>query len=46
MEFLSTLIALLGLAVLIAALLNPLRQLDDPAPGARQSDSADPMQNN
>ncbi|MBS1230119.1 MAG: hypothetical protein H6R17_3396 [Proteobacteria bacterium] len=40
MEFLSTLIALLGLAVLIAALLNPLRQLDDAPQGTRTLDKA------
>lgn len=45
MEFLSTLIGLLSLAVVIAALLNPLRPLDDPAPSARLRDPADPMQN-
>lgn len=38
MELLSTLISLLSLAVLVAALLNPLRPLDDHAPGSLRSD--------
>lgn len=40
MEFLSTLIALLSLVVLVAALLNPLRPLDDGTPVNRASDEA------
>lgn len=40
MEFLSTLISLLSIAVLVAALLNPLRPLDDGVPGTRTSDKA------
>ena len=40
MEFLSTLIALLSLVVLVAALLNPLRPLDDGAPANRAPDEA------
>jgi hypothetical protein len=38
MELLSTLIALLSLVVLIAALFNPLRPLDDGAPATRTAD--------
>ena len=45
MELLSTLIALLSLVVLIAALLNPLRPLDDGAPGNETRDPTEAAKN-
>jgi len=41
MEVLSTLIGILSLVVLVAALLNPLRPLDDPE---RRSASLNPVE--
>lgn len=38
MDLLSTLIGLLGCAVLVAALLNPLRPLDPPATASEQGE--------
>jgi predicted membrane protein len=44
MDLISTLIALLSLAVLIAALLNPLQPLEDPARSKQILDHAEPME--
>jgi hypothetical protein len=44
MEFLSTLIGVLSLVVLVAALLNPLRPLDDPAYRSGKLNPTEPKQ--